>query len=965
MVRPLCLLVTIGLLGIGALGSMCPAVRSQIELAGLVEPVRVTVDPLGTPHVEARNDRDLFRVLGFLHARDRFFQMDWNRRRAEGRLGAFSGEFVHLQADAGTRMLRLREAARRSLDALEPRERDLLAAYADGVNAWLAGHPLPAEYAALEVSVVAPWTPEDSLLLGKGLVASILAPRLWEVDESAILQEYVDVLGAERAALVYPDELQRFAAWLPFATVPDALGTPLAQLEAARRPRTAPASGGRLASRLAARAVENGFLAQALARPQQGWGSNAWGVAAAHSATGGPLVAGDPHLGGLVPSVVYEAHLLVSDDPDAGPLNASGATAPGVPGIVLGGQSDRIAWAVTAFSPDVSDVFRDRLVRDDPGCPARLCIRSAGALHPVEERSEQYFLNLRGDGVPDNATDATAFIAAIAPQATALLNVPFRSFGPVLEVTDRSVLTGGPATETDVLTLQWTGLHADRAFPYVLDLMRARDVFAFEDAVEQLTAGGLHHVVADVDGNLAYYAGGEIPLRSDLEAGAPLDGLPPWLIRDGSGAANWIPDPGRSQGQVLPFAVLPRAEMPRVVNPPAGFVVNCNEDPSGFALDNDLLDHVRPSQPGAIHYLGDLGGRGLRNARVTRMLREKTSAGVPLTLDDMKRIQADTRAAHADVLVPPLLAAFDAALQPGAPAPLAALAADPRIVEAIGRIRAWDFSHPTGIPEGYDASDVGGMRSPMVSEAEARASVAATLYEVWTIKLVKRFRATIQSYGVRTASPIFTLVWFLSQDPFTGVGASGLDYFPEPAGLADASDRRDVLLLDVLRETLDALPGPAYALAFANSTAQDDYRWGKLHRIVLPHAVDPGSSIPPAAGFAALGAQLPGLARDGTWESVNVAPGPGLPDGSNEWVNAGTAPLAQFRHVHALLGPSDEGDGVSGFAALNGGASGDPGSPFYASQLGAWLTADYHPVAMSRGEVRGVAHRIEQFVPAP
>jgi penicillin amidase len=963
--RSLRLLLATGLLGMASLGSIClgPPASTRIELPGLAVPVRVSVDFLGVPHLEAQSDHDLFMTLGYLHARDRFFQMDWNRRRADGRLAAFSGDFTHLQGDLSTRLLGLRAAAQRSMDALEPGELALLAAYADGVNAWRASHPLPPEYAALEVSVVAPWTPLDTLLLGKGMFASIIGPRIWEIDESAILAEYVAVLGEERAALVYPDELQRFAPWLPFATVPDASGTPLAKLGPARLPRPATVAGARLARQLEARAAEDGFLAQALARPQAQWGSNAWGVAAAHSATGGPLVAGDPHLAGAAPSILYEAH-LASSDPDAGPLNASGASVPGIPGILLGGQTDRIAWAVTAFTPDVSDVFRDRLVRGDPGCPARLCIRSAGVLHPVEERSERYLINVRGDGVQDNANDVTDFLPALVPASVAaieVLRVPFRSFGPVLEVEDRSVLGGGP-TETDVLTLQWSGLHADRAVRYVLDGMRARDVFAFENAVEWLTLGGLHHVVGDVDGNLAYYAGGEIPLRADLEAGAPLDGLPPWLIRDGSGPANWVPDPAHAQGQVLPFAVLPRSEMPSIVNPPAGFVVNCNEDSSGFALDNDLLNDFRPSKPAAIHYIGDLGSRGLRNARVTEMLREKANAGGLLTLDDMKRIQADTRPAHADLLVPHLLAAFDSALRPGAPAALASLAADPRVVEAVGRLRAWDFSHPTGIAEGYDASDVDGLLGP-VSAAEAQASVAATLYEVWVIKLAKRFGATLQTLGLRTASPVNSLLHFLGEEPFTGVGPSGLNYFPEPAALVDANDRRDTMLLEVLRAALDALPGPAYAAAFANSTAQDDYRWGRLHRIVIPHLVNANASIPPAAGFQALGPQLPGLARDGTWESVNVAPGPGLPDGANEWLNTG-GPLAQFRHVHALPSPGS-GAGVSGFAALNGGASSDPASPLYASQLRAWLTVDYHPVAMSGSEIGSVAQRIELFAPPP
>jgi penicillin amidase len=249
-----------------------------------------------------------------------------------------------------------------------------------------------------------------------------------------------------------------------------------------------------------------------------------------------------------------------------------------------------------------------------------------------------------------------------------------------------------------------------------------------------------------------------------------------------------------------------------------------------------------------------------------------------------------------------------------------------------------------------------------VNPVEAQASVAATIYEVWIIKLIKRFIATIESLGLRPYAPGNALVWLLSQEPFTGVGASGVDFFPEPAELAAAADRRDAVLLEVLRDVLDALPGPAYAAAFGNSTDQDAYQWGKLHRVVFPHPLGGPSSIPPAAGFEDLDAQLPGLARDGTWESVNVAPGPGLPDGANEWVNS-TGPSAAFRHVHAPLRPSESGAGMLGFAVVAGGASGDPESPGYASQLGLWLTADYHPVLMTARDVRAAAQRVELFEP--
>lgn len=233
-------LIGVGLLAATLTAPSCLPRVEQTEVPGLSAKVQVHTDAFGVPHIKALSLADAFRAQGYLHARDRFFQMDWNRRQAAGRLAELGGWLSHLASDGRIRLLGLRAAAQRSHDALEPAERELLDAYAAGVNAWLTTHPLPPEYAVLEVSVVEPWTGLDSLLLGKALVASLNGPRLWEIGETAAFQDYVDVLGEEAARLVYPNELGRFAPWVPRATVPDARGIPLASLR-----RLAPSHGDR------------------------------------------------------------------------------------------------------------------------------------------------------------------------------------------------------------------------------------------------------------------------------------------------------------------------------------------------------------------------------------------------------------------------------------------------------------------------------------------------------------------------------------------------------------------------------------------------------------------------------------------------------------------------------------------------------------------------------------------------
>lgn len=121
---------------------------------------------------------------------------------------------------------------------------------------------------------------------------------------------------------------------------------------------------------------------------------------------------------------------------------------------------------------------------------------------------------------------------------------------------------------------------------------------------------------------------------------------------------------------------------------------------------------------------------------MTALLREKIDAGEKLSLDDMKRIQGNTQALDAELTTPFLVSAFDAARAPGAPPELADFAGDAEIEEAIERFRGWDYSSPTGIPEGYDASDEDGERDAEVSSEEAASSVATTIFVVWRWKLI-------------------------------------------------------------------------------------------------------------------------------------------------------------------------------------------------------------------------------------
>lgn len=924
----------------------------------LSAPVRVVTDQLGVPHLTAENDLDLARVQGYVHARDRFWQMDVTRREVSGDLAEILGPSA-LNGDIQNRTVGLRRAAERSYALLSDREKEILDAYAAGVNRWLDTNPLPPEYAAVELTHARPWNPVDTLAIGKGISASLSL----EID--AGLVERLDAYVAAGAKAQPPfdgrkllfEDVRRAAPIDPAATVPDATGSaPFLTASAAKRERRFVADAAKATRRFREKAASSKLLSLAMDRRDTFVGSNEWGVTAAASEAGVPMIANDPHLGLDWPSTFYENHLVVTADPVAGVMNVSGVTFPGVPSVIQG-QNERITWGSTTNPMDVTDLFRDRIVRGGPGCAATFCIESEGQLHPVEVQIGTYFVNQIGNSVLDDVVNAN-----VPLDRSLILTVPFRSFGPIVDADDPGFFVGA-VPETNVLVLQYAGFHGTGEVQTFLRWARARNLAEFREGLSHFDVGSQNWGYADSDGNLAYFASAELPLRRDLEEGA-VAGLPPFFVRDGSGPSNWVPDPARTQGQSIPFAVLPDAEMPQTVNPASGFFVNANNDPAGTSLDNDVLNQRRPGKPSAIYYLNGGYADGLRAGRITRLVREKLASGGKISLTELRRMQGNTQPLEAELLTPHLLAAFANAQRSGAPAELTELAADARVIEAAARLAAWDYTTPTGLVEGYDAGHLYGERMPFVSEREAAASVAATIENVWRAKLIKR---TIDATLVRVGVPatgggdaLKALIHLLAQQPFTGVGASGVDFFPEPSALA-AADRRDVAILVALREALDALAGDDFKTAFERSTNQDDYRWGKLHRITFDHRLGGAFSLPPAAGFADVAPGLPGLARDGGYEVVNASGFNARGDRETSF-RFGGGPVR--RYAGAAGASRIEGARVSGFNVIAGGSSGVPGHPLAASQLGAWLTADQHPVTMLPAEFESRTWSVERFEPA-
>ncbi|GAB4235451.1 MAG: hypothetical protein Kow00109_08720 [Acidobacteriota bacterium] len=903
------------------------------------QPVLVQRDAGGVTHLFARNDRDVYFALGYLHARDRFFQMDVARRRFAGTLAEIAGE-GELDGDIQLRTLGLYRAAQATWETAPGWVKRVVVDYTAGVNAWLEGPEfvLPPEYQDLEITQLAPWEPTDTLTVMKGIAFS-LSFSLMDLELTAAWDAYVAAgsqLGFDGAAL-FREDLWRSAPFTRAFTIRNARESLLMRGEAkgVKRPVAEEREGlperpevRRLVRRVVEKWRENPALAPLLRSPLERGGSNFWVVGPQLSRNGAPLLANDPHLSLTAPSVFWECHLRVLDDPASGPMNVAGVSFPGVPGIVHG-CNERICWGTTVFPMDVTDVYAERLkVGFLSGLEATYF---EGEWEPIVRIPQVYRVNRRGDGKPDNLE--TASVGPLEGGVTYL--VPRRNMGPLIGVEQGDGYVG--------LSVQYTGWGATREGETFLLLARARNLDEFQAALRLFDIGSQNWAYADVEGNIAYFTAGELPLREDLESGTP-DPTPPWLVRDGTHEHphEWLPEPNRPADQALPYKILPPEEMPHVVNPPWGYLLNANNDPMGVTADNDTLNELRPS--GGILYFSP-GFTSLRMARLQERFDEVLASADPqFDLEKLRGIQADNVLVDAEFFVPHILAAWDRARGPEAPAELQGFSGDSELGEAVALLTSWDFSTPTGIVEGYDPGD-DPESLPNPTAEERRAAAAATIYSLWRSRvLANTLDATLEGVGLGAHLPdsersITALQQLLARwEERHGVGFSGLNFFAVP-GIDDPEVARDVLLLRSLREALDRAFSPAFSSAFGGAANPSGLFWGRLHRIQFRHDLFPQRSIPPAGGFTSLTPDLPGLARSGGFETLDASSHSARADSPGAFMfGSGAA-----RRFVAELGSG----GPAAFQAVPGGFAGATDNSSHRPRLLEWLTHGVHPLRLS------------------
>lgn len=935
------------------------AIATPVEIPALHSPVKVVRDVDGIPHITGNNEYDVVFVQGYLHAQDRFFQMDFSRRQASGTLAELLGPPA-LGSDVQLRTFGLRRAAQLSLAALTPETKAGLQAYADGVNYFLATQPLSPEYGVLETTQVDLWTPLDSVAIGKLIAFGLSFDLDIGTTEALLSYDFAgQALGFDGTALFFED-LYRTQPFDPAATVPDAQAAAAASTSSkvglAKKTRPSASSAGKAAATgrpgkelnpAVKKLVEDyikrvkgiPLLENALKSTDKPQGSNEWAVAPSRSASGKAMLANDPHLALNTPATWYQNHLRATP---AG-LDVVGSTFPGVPFVVLG-QNQRIAWGATVNPMDVTDTFQEQVV-PDASSPSGLSTVYLGTPEPLIPIPEVFRYNIVGDGEANNLVVVPPGSGSVPP---ATLIAPRRNNGPIISI--------DPATGF-ALSVQYTGFSPTRELDAFRSFNYAKGLDDFIDGLQFFDFGSQNFAYMDTDGNIAYFTSAEMPIREDLQAGT-INGLPPYLIRNGSGGNEWLPVSNPQPQQAVPYEILPFDEMPKLINPENGYFINANNDPTGNTRDNNAFNELRPG--GGIFYLNPGYAIGTRAGRITQGFEERLASG-PLSREDMEEIQADVILLDAQVFAPLILEAFGNAQSDGANPLLVALAADPRVAEAVGRLAAWDYSTPTGVLEGYDASDEDGDRGAP-SAAEIEHSIAATIYSVWRGQMIGNTIDTVlDSIGLPRPPSSLSMTalrnLFDKYDTQFGVGASGLNFFNVP-GVDDPLARRDILVLKSVQDALNLLAGPQFAEAFGGSTDQNDYRWGRLHRIVLDHPLGSPFDTPPAGGaFPPSFPDLRGLAVDGGFGVVDASSHSARADGSNDFM-FGSGPSRRY------IGESSRAPrGIDGQTTLPGGVSGVLGSPLYANILGRWLTNDYYDIRQRNSDVKQNAATILKFVP--
>lgn len=636
------LLVVLLLAGLGGywyLRQSLPEYSGTVTVDGIFGDVDIVRDADAIPHIIASNRQDALFGLGYVHAQDRLWQMEFQRRIGHGRLSEVLGAAA-LPQDRFLRTVGFGRAARSAWQRLSVEARADINAYVAGVNAFISTHhgrQLPPEFTLLRYEPE-PWSGEDVMVWVKMMAWDLSANYSSEL----FRRDLIAKVGSARAAQLLPGYADDWITTVGQSTgatgeretlapsagsvapPPVSSSASAAVIDAGR-----PAVPGTRAtadftewSTLALRALTvgdpevadrlvNGARTEAL-------GSNNWVVDGTLTASGKPLLANDPHLATHIPSLWYLAHM------SAGAFDVSGATLPGTPAVAIG-RNRHIAWGETNVAADVQDFYLEKLSADGRSA------EYAGQTEPITVVREE----IKVSGAPSVMVDVR--ITRHGPLVSDALNA-MNAAAPGAE----------PRAELPPMAFRWTALDGDdTTIEAFFKLNQASNWDEFRESMRLFVTPSQNFVYADDQGHIGYFVPGRIPVRAQGDGLTPVPG---W-----TGEHEWT-------------GYIPFESLPQLYDPPSHMIVTANARPNAhtdpFLIALEYPDPYRAEQ-------------------IAALLRAKKG----LTPDDMRAIQADVYSRHAATLLPLLLAHVDA----GAAGVAGVAGVDEDVRRAVAMLKSWQF----------------------------------------------------------------------------------------------------------------------------------------------------------------------------------------------------------------------------------------------------------------------------------
>ena len=459
-------------------------------------------DAWGIPHIKARTRDQAFAALGFAHARDRLWQMEALLRRGTGRYAEWLGKSA-VSADILARQVDTAGASRRDFELVGAETRAMLESYARGVNAFIATGRRPIEYKLLGAEP-GEWLPWHSIAVMRQ-IGFLMGSVWWKLWRAAALP----IVAVEAAAKLRFEDSGNELLCLPPGLEKGPYRAALEQLAAGAA-----------------------ALLEVAAPDATGGGSNNWALAPERTATGRPLVAGDPHRVLEMPNMYAQLHIACDE------FDVIGLTVPGVPGFPHFGHNDKVAWCVTHAFVDIHDLYVERFSPDGN------TYLFQGQWQPVRRRREE--IVVRGE----------------APVA---VDVAETRHGPLI--------VGDPAKGWGLALRSMQFSEPDRSFDALLPMMRAGSVESLYEATREWGLIDHNLVAGDIAGKIGYRVRAKVPRRPSSN--------------------GWLPVPGWS-GEHEWDGIVDWSRMPAAIDPPGGAIVTANNRVAENGEDYLCTDAMPP-----------------------------------------------------------------------------------------------------------------------------------------------------------------------------------------------------------------------------------------------------------------------------------------------------------------------------------------------------------------------------------